>query len=344
MLTGFFICSSSQASQPLSANQICRVESIMATAWSICLYDTGKTRAELDKAIDLGMEEIKRIDRWMSEWKPESEISMINSNAGIKPVKVSDEAVQVLSLCLDQSEKSGGAFDISFNTFFGQYNWKKGHEKFPSEAKIKELLPLVNYKNIIVDKTAKTVFLKNKGMKIGLGGMGQGYAVDKVVELLRPIKIQSGYVDGSGDTYFWGRKPNGKLWTVGVGDPRLKQGDTSKSVVYKLYITDMAVTTAGDTEHFFVRHGKRFHHIIDPQTGYSADRSAQVTAFCKTATLCDLSDDTVFILGPEKGKKFAEDNKIDAVIVDPNGKITLTKGLKPIETKWGPALEMLPTN
>jgi FAD:protein FMN transferase len=321
--------------------QMCDTRSIMATAWTICVLDETKSKALLQKVIDDGMGEIVRIDLWMSEWKPKSLISQINENAGIKPVKVSDEALQAIRLALKHSELSKGAFDITFNAFFGLYNWKEGSERFPTDSEIKERLELVNYKNIEVKDVEKTVFLKKKGMKIGLGGMGQGWAVDKVLEIMKSQKIKAGYIDGSGDTYFWGRKPDGKLWTVGIGDPRPASGSRDdKSVIYKLYVTDVAVTTSGDTEKFFMKDGKRFHHIIDPRTGYSVGHTAQVTAICSSATICDIADTSIFLLGPEEGKKYAESLGIEAVIVDPAKKITLTKGLKPIQTQWGPALEM----
>jgi len=325
----------------IEEGEMCATRSIMALAWTICLYDTEKTPSELHDAIEMGMKEIHRIDEWMSEWKPRSLISQINDSAGIKPVKVTDEAWDAISESLHHSELTHGAFDITFNAFFGKYGWKKNHERFPTDEEIKKILPLVNYKKVIMDKEKKTVFLAKKGMKIGLGGMGEGWAIDKVFDLLKPLKIQSGFIDASGGTRFWGRKPNGKLWTVGVGNPRPKKSD-DQSVLYKMYLTDYAVTTAGDTEKFFIRDGKRFHHIIDPKTGHSADRSIQVTAICKTATLCDLVDDGIFILGPEEGRKYAESQGVRAVIVDPQKKVTLTKGLTPTQTQWGPALEVVP--
>jgi len=320
--------------------EVCETRSIMTLAWTICLEDAHKSPKQLKAAIDVGMKEVHRIDEWMSEWKPHSLISQINDNAGIKPVKVTDEALEAITESLHHGDLTDGAFDITFNAFFGLYNWKKGHERFPTDDEIKRLLPLVNYKNVIVDREKKTVFLKEKGMKIGLGGMGEGWAVDKVYDLLKPRKIQAGFIDASGGERFWGRKPNGKLWTVGIGNPRpAHEGDNS--VIYKMYLTDMAITTAADTEKYFVRDGRRYHHIVNPHTGYSADKSIQVTSICKTATLCDLADDGVFILGPVDGKKYAEKLGIEAVVVDPNQKVTLTKGLRPIDTEWGQALEIL---
>lgn len=309
----------------------------MATAWKICLHDNLKSESELRSIMEKGFEELIRIDRWMSDFKEDSLISEINKNAGIKPIKVTDEAYDVLKLCQKHSELTGGAFDITFNAFFGLYDWHRNI--FPSKQKIQTLLPLVNYKKLILGPSS--AFLSEKGMRIGLGGMGQGYAVDKVVEIMKSQNVPSGYVDGSGDTYFWGVRPGGKLWTVGIGDPRPQSHQSSDKVpLYQLYITDVAVTTAGDTEKYFVRNGKRYHHIIDPKTGMSADKSSQVTVICPTATLCDVSDDGIFILGPDKGFEYADKIGVHVVHVDQNGNISLSRGLKPVQTKWGPSLEI----
>jgi thiamine biosynthesis lipoprotein len=333
----------SQAKADSEPGQICQTEAIMTLPWTICLVDSSRRPAELNGYIKEGMDEIRRIDRWMSEWKPDSVVSKINRNAGIKPVKVNEEVIEAIGLTLEHSKLTNGAFDITFNAFFGLYNWKPGHERFPTPEEVKRLLPLVNYKNVIIDKKASTVFLKEKGMKIGLGGMGEGWAIDKVYEKLHPHHIQAGYVDASGGVRVWGRKPSGKLWTIGVGNPRpMSPENTRKETLFNLYGTNLSVTTAGDTEKYFEKNGKRYHHIIDPKTGYSADQSAQVTAICKTATLCDLVDDGVYILGPVEGKKYAEKMGVSAVMIDPQKNIAFTDGLRPIDTKWGKALSMDP--
>lgn len=322
---------------PALAEKVCQTQSIMATAWTMCIYDK-RGPDEARRLIDKAMDEVRRIDKWMSEWKPNSLVSQINKNAGIRPVKVTKEALEVFQLAKTHSQLTGGVFDISFNVFFGMYNWKPGKIRFPSPKEIKNRLPLVDYKQIQIDPKAQTVFLKKRGMKIGFGGIGQGWAVDRAVVLLKKNKVSAGFVDGSGDTYFWGKKPDGKLWTVGIGDPRPAPG-TKNSVLYKLYVTDVAVTTAGDTEHYFLRNGKRYHHIIDPRTGDSARSSAQVTAICKKAVLCDVADDGVFILGPKEGRRYAQRVGVEVVIVSPDKQVFLTKGLEKINTKWGPALQ-----
>lgn len=326
---------------PREKDQVCDTQIIMTLPWTICLIDAKKDPKVLKDYIDQSMDELRKIDGWMSEWKPNSIISKINDNAGIAPVKVTPDAMDAIERSLAEGARSGGAFDITFNAFFGMYDWKAG--KFPSAEQIKETLPLVNFKNVVIDKTAMTVFLKKKRMKIGLGGMGEGWSIDFIYDFLKPRQIQAGYIDASGGVRVWGKKSDGKLWTIGVGDPRpMNPDEKRKRALFDLYATDIAVTTAGDTEKYFVKDGKRYHHIIDPRTGESADQSIQVTTICKTATACDLVDDTIYIKGGDAGQKYAEEAGVGAVIIDPKHVIFMTTGLRPVDTKWGRQLEMTP--
>jgi thiamine biosynthesis lipoprotein len=333
----------SAAISPPEKGEICETEQIMTLPWTICLIDAKKGPEELHAAIKESMNELRNIDGWMSEWKPKSIISQINDNAGIKPVHVTPDAMDAITKSLDEGRRSDGAFDITFNAFFGKYDWKKGEERFPTPQEIKDILPLVNYRNVDVDLAKQTVFLKKKRMKIGLGGMGEGWAIDHIFELLKPKKIQAGYIDASGGVRVWGKKTSGKLWTIGIGDPRpMNRDESRKRSLFDLYATDIAVTTAGDTEKYFEKDGKRYHHIIDPKTGQSADQSIQVTAICKTATICDLVDDSIYIMGAARGQAYAEKIGVGAVIINPARVIFMTTGLRPIDTKWGRQLEMTP--
>jgi thiamine biosynthesis lipoprotein len=266
----------------------------------------------------------------MSEWRPDTELSAVNQSAGAKPVKVSADLFDAIDFALKVSEKSDGAFDPTFNAFWGLYDFKKGQEREPSEEEIRERLPLINFKNVALDREKKTVFLKKPGMKLGLGGMGQGYGVDRVVTFLKSKKYVAGFVDGSGDTYYWGKKPSGELWTTGIRDPR----DHDK-VIARVYGTDMAVTTCGDDEKFFMKNGRRVHHVIDPKTGHSSTASRQVTVIARHALDADAWDTASFVLGPEKAKKILSQKGFEAVIVGGDEKIHFTRGLKLQKTKWG---------
>lgn len=338
-----FICRADEVQINKNPGEICETQSIMTLAWTLCFYDNDKTPGQLRRALEMGFNEVHRIDEWMSEWKPNSLISKINLEAAGHPVALTDEAYEAISLSLEHAKLSKGSFDISFNAFFGLYNWKKGEERFPTEDEIKKILPLVNYKNIILNPNSKTIEFKQKGMKIGLGGMGEGWAVDKVFDLLKPLKIRSGYIDASGAVRVWGVKPNGKLWDIAIGNPKNHMQLDSKRVIYHIYATDIAVTTAGDSERFFYKNDKLYHHIIDPKTGYSANQSVQVSCIGPTATICDLVDDGAYILGAKEGLKYGQSQGVQLVMMDPQLKIHLSPGLKPIKTPWGNALQIKKT-
>lgn len=342
----FLFCglSSVASAKDVEKGEVCETQIIMTLPWTICLVDAKKSEKDLKAYIAEGMKELRFIDSWMSEWKADSPVSEINRQAGLKPVKVDPWLMNAIELSLAEGARSGGNFDITFNAFFGKYSWKKGAERFPSEKEIKETLPLVNYRNVVVDKKASTVFLKKKGMKIGLGGMGEGWAIDKVYDLMKARGVTAGYIDASGGVRVWGVKPSGKLWTIGVGNPRPMNPDLSrKATLFNLYATDISIATAGDTEKYFEKNGKRYHHIIDPKTGHSAQASIQVTTICKTAVYCDLVDDSIYIDGPVKGREYAEKNGVAAVIITPDKSVVMTSGLTVKETEWGKALLMNPT-
>jgi FAD:protein FMN transferase len=320
----------------LQANELrCDTRVEMGTEFKICVYaDSAKIlnfKSDLVESFNL----IKKIDSWMSEWRPETELSRVNQSAGARPVKISSDLLQVLELALDVSKDTDGAFDPTFNAFWGLYNFKKGSEREPTDEEIKERLPLINFKNVEINKKEQTIFLKNPGMKLGLGGIGQGYAVEQVVKLLKSRGYVAGYVDGSGDTYFWGKKPNGELWTTGVRDP----GHHDR-VLARIYGTDFAITTSGDDEKFFMSGSRRIHHIIDPKTGRPAALSRQATVISKSAVMADAYDTASFVLGPVKAKSKLEAKHFEAVLVGSDGVITFTKGLKKKKTSWGEVFEV----
>ncbi len=302
----------------------------MGTSFKICLAINRDQKEAARTDIANVLSEIKAINLWMSDWLPDTELSQINLSAGKQPVKVRAELLQILKETLNVSKDSDGALDPTFNVMFGLYNFKKGEERQATDQEIQERLPLIDWKSVAIDEKSSTVFLKHSGMKLGLGAVGQSYAADRAVALLKARGYSGGYVDGSGDTVFWGAKPGGALWTVAVRDP----ADTSK-VLLRIYGSDFAVTTCGDDEKFFVKEGRRIHHVMDPKTGRPAGKSRQITVISKRGIDADAWDTAAFVMGPEKAKPILERKGFRAVMVDANGRLTLTKGLKLEKTKWG---------
>lgn len=313
----------------------CAERPAMGTPFKICV--TVEPEQKLNVAFDFNtaFKEIDRINRWMSDWLPDSELSKVNQAAGAHPVVVSKDLLKALKDTLQVSKQSDGALDPTFNVFFGLYNFKKGEEREPSDQEVSERLPLIDWKAVEIDETKSTLFLKKAGMKLGLGAVGQSYAADRVAALLKERGYKGGYVDGSGDTVFWGTKPDGALWTTGVRDPR----DTSK-VILRIYGTDFAITTCGDDEKYFMKDGRRIHHVIDPKTGRPATLSRQVTVIAKTGFLADAWDTAGFVMGPKKAKAKFEALGLRAVIVPATGEPILTEGLIKKKTQWGEGYEV----
>ncbi|HEX4926345.1 MAG TPA: FAD:protein FMN transferase [Bdellovibrionales bacterium] len=309
-----------------------RVE--MGTEFKICVYAPAEKSLNVRQDLNEAFDGIKKMDAWMSDWRPETELSRVNQAAGARAVKVSKELFGLVAFALEVARESQGAFDPTFNAFWGLYKFKKGEEREPTDEEIAERLPLIDYRNVTLNRADSTILLKKPSMKLGLGGLGQGYAVDKTVELLKKRGYAAGYVDGSGDTYFWGKKPTGELWTAGVRDP-----SNHERVVARVYGTDFAVTTCGDDEKFFLKNGRRVHHIIDTKSGRPATRSRQTTVIARRALDADAFDTASFVLGPVEALKLLKSKDLEGVLIGADGRVTLTPGLKKRQTEWGEVLE-----
>jgi thiamine biosynthesis lipoprotein len=322
---------------PEGQELICGQKVEMGTPFKICLHVPllGAEQAErvqrATRDLEAAFAKIAQMNLWMSDWLPSSELSQVNARAGQEAVAVRPELWQLLKQTLEVARVSQGAFDPSFNVFFGLYNFKPGQEREPSSAEIAQRRPLIRWQDIeLRPGSPQRVYLKREGMKLGLGAVGQGYAAQIVADELRLLGYPGGYVDGSGDTIFWGQTPKKTLWTTAIRDPR----DHSK-IILRIYGTDLAITTAGDDEKFFWRNGQRVHHIIDPRTGRPATKSRQVTVIARRGFDADAWDTAAFVMGAEKAIPILEKRGLHAVIVDDQGRVWLTKGLQRVETEWG---------
>ncbi len=280
----------------------------------------GNDREELNRAVNAAFEEVSRLEKIMSNFIPTSELSHINQQAGRAPVPVSRELFWVIQRSLFFSELSDGAFDISFASVGKLWNFRAGI--LPTPEAVKAQLPFVNYRRIQLDEKNSTVFLQDAEMEIGLGGIGKGYAMDRAMAVLMDHGIRNAMVMAGGDTLIKGRKGN-ELWRVGLRDPDKKDG-----ILAVLPLEDQAISTSGDYERFFIKDGVRYHHILDPKTGYPAKLCRSVTILAHDATTSDALTKPVFILGPKKGLAFIERlDGVEGIIVDDRGKIYLSSGL-----------------
>ena len=273
--------------------------------------------------IDLAIAEVKRVENLISDWIPTTQISQVNQNAGIKAVKVDKEVYELVERAIKVSQITSGAFDISYASMDKIWKFDGSMKVMPTEEAIKKSVSKIGYKNIILDPKEQTIFLKNVGMKLGLGGIGQGYIADKVKELLFSKGCTSGIVNVSGDINAWGKQPDGKPWTVGIVNP------LNKNKIFTTFpLENNAVETSGSYEKYVVFNGIRYSHIIDPRTGYPAQGVVSVSVFAKQTEIADALATGIFVLGVDVGLDLVNQLKgIECIIVDNKGKIHSSKGI-----------------
>lgn len=297
-----------------------RHEAIMGTNIDVELWH--EDAAKGNAAIDAVMDEMRRIDLLMSHYKPESQLSQINQRAFREPVVVDKELFDLIKLSLHFSRLTEGAFDITYASVGYLYDYPK-HVK-PTEGEIAKALPGVNYRQLVLDEKAHSVRFARDGMRIDLGGIAKGYAVDRGIELLQARGVEHAVVTAGGDTRIIGDR-FGRPWVVGIRHP-----DDKSKIVTRIPLVDTAMSTSGDYERFFDKDGVRYHHIIDPKTGHSASRVRSATILGPTAVQTDGLSKTAFILGPEKALEIIERlPDFDAIFVRPDGRVLYTKGLAP---------------
>jgi thiamine biosynthesis lipoprotein len=299
----------------------------MGTHLTFAAYTTPTIgEAAVHAAFDAASAEIVRIEKLMTTWDPASEVSRINAAAGKEAVPVGDETFAVIQEALHASDISGGCFDITFETLHGLWKFDQDLDPHPpAAADVRARLKDVGYKHVKLDAAAHTVMIDDPRTHIGLGGIAKGYAVDKAAKVLLDAGLTSFFVQAGGDLFTRGEKPEGKPWQAGIRDPRGPEGD----YFALMQVTDHAFSTAGDYERSYIVDGKRYHHIIDPHTGYPATASRSVTIWAPTALQADEIDDAVFILGPEKGLALVESiDGVGAVIVDAHNKVWVSKRLE----------------
>jgi len=277
--------------------------------------------ADAAKAAESVFKEMKRIDAEMTTWTTTSEVSKVNAAAGKKPVAVSAETFAVIARAQDVAKKSGGVFDISVGAFKGLWKFDEDMDgTLPDPAEVKKRLALIGYKDIVLDKRKKTVFLRRKGMSITLGGIAKGYAVDKCVALLHKAGFHDFMLQAGGDMYISGKK-GAEPWVVGIRDPR------GTDLFAGMPIENHSFSTSGDYERGFVKEGIRYHHILDPRDGQPARTSRSVTIRAKDAFTADAWSKVMFILGWKTGMDIIKKYKLtdfEAVWVDANNEVHMT--------------------
>ncbi len=293
-------------------------EDIMGTKVSVELWHDDKTTAE--KSMAAVMNEMHAVDQGMSPYIPSSELYKLNSYAAEKPVVVSSELFSLIEKSLYFSNVSGGAFDISFSSVGRFYDYRDAVS--PVDAEIKKNLSAINYKLIEIDKAKRSVRFNHPQMKIDLGGIAKGYAVDRAIDELQSRGITSAIVSAGGDSRILGER-RGNPWLIGIRHPRK---DDENAV--RIPLVDSAISTSGDYERFYMDGEIRVHHILNPQTGKSALSLQSASILTPLAVDSDALSTTVFVLGVDEGLQLVNSlNKVEAILIDRGGMLHYSEGL-----------------
>jgi thiamine biosynthesis lipoprotein len=291
---------------------------IMGTAIAVDLWDEDEAQGRaLTQAV---IDEMHRIDDLMSTYKPESELSRINARAADETVPVSAELLALIQRALEFSRLTDGAFDITYASAGQYYDYRKGTR--PSSEQLAQALPAIDYHHVRIDPQDSTIRYSYPGVRIDLGGIAKGYAVDRCIAILQAAGIKSAMVNAGGDTRVLGKHWK-QPWMVGIRDPRNEEG-----LVTMIPLEDMAISTSGDYERYFEKDGVRFHHILNPRTGTSSSGVRSVSIIGAETTTTDALSTSIFVMGTEAGLKLVDSlPDIEAVIIDNQGKMFYSQGL-----------------
>lgn len=275
--------------------------------------------------IGLAVEEISRIEKLLTTFDENSQTNQVNSQAGIAPVQVDREVFELIKRSLKISGVTDGAFDITYGSIDKRlWNFDRTMTSLPDAETARQAVRLINYRNVLLNEQAGTVFLKEKGMRIGFGGIGKGYAADMARNLLVKEGVQSGIVNASGDLVAWGKQANKEPWTIGIAHP-----DNARSAFSWLNISGLAIATSGNYEKYILIDGKKYSHTINPKTGLPVTGIKSVTIISPYAEIADAMATPVMVMGVKAGIHLI--NQIDhlgCIIVDDNNNIYTTKNIQ----------------
>ena len=306
------------AAQPAAAEWHGRAVDLMGTQVSVELWheDEPTGRALVERVLD----EYRRIDRQMSTYRDDSEISRINREAATRPIVVSGELLELIAASIELSRASDGAFDISYESVGYLYDFRARLR--PSAAEISALIGAVDYRRIEIDAVASTVRFGMPGMRINLGGIAKGFAVEQGARILREAGVEHALLNAGGDSRVIGDR-RGQPWIIGIQHPRLDD-----AVATRLPLVDEAISTSGDYERFFEEDGRRYHHILNPATGEPTETLLSATVIGPDATITDALATTVFVLGAEAGLELVDRYPgFEAIVVQPSGQLQYSSGL-----------------
>ncbi len=316
-----FFCLLSGFTQEKKLVTVHKAMELMGTRFDITVVSSNEDLGYIN--IEEATAEIVRIEEMISAWNPDSETSLINKNAGIKPVKVSQELYMLIERAKQISEITDGAFDISFASMDVIWKFDGSMAKIPSPEEISASIKNVGYEKIVLNPIDRTVYLSQKDMKISFGAIGKGYAADKAKELLVSKQVLGGIINAAGDLTTWGTKATGEKWLIGIANPL-----SEERIFSWLPVVESSVATSGNSEKFVIFDGVKYSHILDPRTGYPTTGINSVTIFAKSAELCDALATAVYIMGKEDGLALINQlGGTEVILVDANNKVYKSSGI-----------------
>jgi len=300
--------------------RVCR---LMGNRFEISVVSDDQTWAEA--RIDEAVAEIQRIEALFTTFNDHSQTNQINANAGIAPVQVDHEVFKLIKRSIRISEVTQGAFDITYGSIDKSlWNFDTHMTSLPDPTTARQMVRLINYRNIVLNEAECSVFLKEKGMRIGFGGIGKGYAAEMAKRLMIQRGVESGIVNASGDLTTWGAQPNGEPWTIGIADPNAKEQPFSY-----FNISNISVATSGNYEKYVMIGGKKYSHTIDPKTGLPVSGIKSVTIICPNAEIADAMATPVTVMGVRVGLDLINQMQgIACVIIDDTNRVFTSKNIK----------------
>lgn len=312
-----------ETSSKISLQPYSKVTKLMGNRFEFTVVSGNAEWAE--SLIHEAIAEVQRIERLFTTFNEASQVNAINKNAGSQPVKVDREVIELIQRSLKISEITQGAFDITYGGIDKSlWNFDTTMTSLPDPQTAKAAVRLINYKNVLIDEKASTVFLKYKGMRIGFGGIGKGYAADRAKKLLQSKGVESGIVNAAGDLTTWGNRPDGHPWTIGIADP-----NQVRKALSTLQISNMAVATSGNYEKFAIIDGRKYSHTIDPTTGLPVSGIKSVTIICPSAELADAMATPVMVMGIRVGLDLINQlNMVGCIIIDDQDRMYCSDNIK----------------
>jgi len=289
------------------------------TAWTA-------DEAGANVAFEAVFQEMDRLEALLSNWRPTSDVEQLNATAGKHPVRVGNDLREVLRTAHQVSELTGGKFDVTWGAMSGlwKFDYQNQDNTIPDPAQVARQRKLIDYRKVVVDEDAGTAFIEREGMKVNLGGIGKGYAVDRARDILQRRGFHDFIVQFGGDMYVAGLQ-DGHMWRLGIQDPR----GPANRIFAQIDLTDSTFSTSGDYARSFVKNGQRYHHIIDPDTGEPAAGCRSVTIVTTSATIADGLSKGVFVLGPEAGMSLIQRLPgVEGVIVSSKNEVLVSPGIK----------------